>query len=101
MSAGIEGLQRLAVGADQLDRPDIGSFDANSWDKGTLSGQFMPAHYLARPLIPEEAAGQAARPSSPCKVAASCSCLISASRTRLYLTGPASISRSTGGAEFF
>jgi hypothetical protein len=41
MSTGFEGLQRLAVGADKFDRPDIGSFDANSSDKGTLSGQFM------------------------------------------------------------
>jgi hypothetical protein len=49
VSAGFESMQRPAVGADKLDRPDIVSFDANSSDKGILSGQFMPFHYFARP----------------------------------------------------
>jgi hypothetical protein len=47
MSAGFEGLQGPAVGADKLYRPDICSFDANSSDKGILSGQFMPFNDLA------------------------------------------------------
>lgn len=42
MSAGFEGLQRPAVGADKLDRPDICGFDANASNNGILGGQFRP-----------------------------------------------------------
>jgi hypothetical protein len=42
MSAGFESLQGPAVGADELDRADIVSFDANSSDHGILSSQFKP-----------------------------------------------------------
>src|SRR6266403_1911604 len=49
MSAGLEGLQRPAVGTDKLDRPDICSFDANPSDKGILCDQFMP--FSLRPQV--------------------------------------------------
>jgi hypothetical protein len=40
MRAGLERLQRPAIGADQFDRPDIGSFDPKPPDAGSLDGQF-------------------------------------------------------------
>jgi hypothetical protein len=51
MSAGFESVQRPAVGANKLDRPDIVRFDANSSDKGILNSQFPPFHRLVRSVM--------------------------------------------------
>jgi hypothetical protein len=51
MGSGIERLQCLPIGRDELQRPDVGGFDAKPANKHFLPGQFgRPLGYLAHLL---------------------------------------------------